>query len=161
MCGELGIRNLLKHDESHSGLSTVKKFQSGRSTPMTNNLVAIRDTFEAAGVVFVSEDEGGPGVLFSRIRPRAYIPGEGLNLEVNYEDLQLEDGDNNFELWFRLDETTLIALSNRAIVDEADAKSVALKNQHRVIATIKKWLGKHGLKSPGGRPRVILAIDLC
>jgi hypothetical protein len=52
------------------------------------------------------------------------------------------------------------ALADRAINGEADAGAIARKNEPRVIATIKKWLKKRGLSSPGGRPRVILAKDL-
>ena len=147
-------------DEARVGLSTVKKFEAGRSTPMANNLAAICNTFERAGVVLVSEKEEGPGVLLSRLRLHALIPGEGLHFEISYKDLQLEDPDNDFDLWFRLDESTLVALAGREITDEADAKGIARKNEVRVIATIKKWLKKRGLSSPGGRPRVIFAKDL-
>jgi transcriptional regulator with XRE-family HTH domain len=148
-------------DEARIGLSTVKKFESGRSTPMVNNLAAICDTFEHAGVVLVSEKEGGPGVLLSRLRLRAFIPGEGLHFEISHKDLQLEEPDNDFDLWFRIDESTLAALAGRGIIDEADAKGIARKNEARLIATVKKWLNSRGLSSIGGRPRVILAKDLC
>lgn len=47
------------------GLSTLKNFEGGRSAPMANNLTAIRNALEAAGVTFLGNAEivtGGPGV---------------------------------------------------------------------------------------------------
>ena len=108
----------------------------------------------------MSEEQGGPGVLARRINLRAYIPGEGLHVEVKYGDLFLDAPDNNFSLWFKISEAALIALAGRPIIDDADAKSVAQKNNTIVINVVKKVISRDGLSSPGGRPREITAEDV-
>ncbi|MBV9811491.1 MAG: transcriptional regulator [Acetobacteraceae bacterium] len=49
-------------DAARVGLSTVKGFEGGTSVPMGNNLRAIRDALEGAGVVFIERNGGGSGV---------------------------------------------------------------------------------------------------
>jgi transcriptional regulator with XRE-family HTH domain len=52
--------------EAGVSLSTVKDFESGRRTPIGNNLSAMQRAFEAAGIEFIPEDGGGPGVRFQK-----------------------------------------------------------------------------------------------
>lgn len=47
-------------------LSTVRDFEKGRRTPHANNLAAIRSALESAGVEFIPENGGGPGVRLRR-----------------------------------------------------------------------------------------------
>ena len=59
---------------SHLGLSTIRDFETGRRVPTHNNLAAIRRALEEAGVQFIAENGGGPGVRLRRRGP----PDEGL-----------------------------------------------------------------------------------
>jgi len=55
-------------EASKTGVSTVRDFETGKRSPMTNNLAAIRTALEAAGVQFldVGDDPQGPGVALRR-----------------------------------------------------------------------------------------------
>ncbi len=48
---------------------TVVDFERGARTPYPNNLSAIRTALEAAGVEFIEENGGGPGVRLRSARP--------------------------------------------------------------------------------------------
>ena len=49
-------------DAADVGLSTVRDFETGKRTPINNNLSAIKSALEAAGVEFIAQNGGGPGV---------------------------------------------------------------------------------------------------
>ncbi|MFG1282264.1 helix-turn-helix domain-containing protein [Xanthobacter autotrophicus] len=52
-----------------AGVSTIRDFETGKRTPIANNLTAIRAALEAAGVIFVAENGEGAGVRL-RKEPR-------------------------------------------------------------------------------------------
>lgn len=56
-------------EASHLGLSTIKNFEVGRSVPTINNVAAIRAALESAGVEFIPENGGGPGVRLRKATP--------------------------------------------------------------------------------------------
>lgn len=45
---------------------TLRSFEQGERTPDPNNLMAICRALEAAGVEFIEENGGGPGVRLRR-----------------------------------------------------------------------------------------------
>jgi transcriptional regulator with XRE-family HTH domain len=47
---------------SNLGLSTIRDFEKGRRVPTANNLVGIQSALETAGIAFIPENGGGPGV---------------------------------------------------------------------------------------------------
>ncbi|MGA1800577.1 helix-turn-helix domain-containing protein [Rhizobium sp. HT1-10] len=51
---------------SHLGLSTIRDFEKGRRVPTHNNLAAVKQAFEAAGVQFIPENGGGAGVRLAK-----------------------------------------------------------------------------------------------
>jgi transcriptional regulator with XRE-family HTH domain len=142
------------------GVSTIKKFETRRTVPTANNLSAIRQALEAAGVDLISEAAAGPGVMLRRLRIRAYIPNEGIHFEVRYADLDLDAPDNDFDLWFKITEPALATLAGHPIVDESDAKAVARANDARLLRTAKLWLAERGLSFSGATARQITEADL-
>lgn len=47
--------------------STIRNFEAGRSTPIANNLTAIRRALESAGVEFIAENGSGAGVRHGKV----------------------------------------------------------------------------------------------
>lgn len=48
-------------------VSTIRDFESGKRTPIANNLAAIQTALTEAGVIFIDQNGNGPGV---RLRDR-------------------------------------------------------------------------------------------
>jgi transcriptional regulator with XRE-family HTH domain len=51
---------------SHLGLSTIRDFEKGRRIPTHNNLSAVKQALETAGVQFIPENGGGAGVRMAK-----------------------------------------------------------------------------------------------
>jgi transcriptional regulator with XRE-family HTH domain len=56
-------------------LSTIRDFETGKRTPIANNLAAMQRAMEDAGIQFIPENGGGAGV---RLRKRVALPDEGI-----------------------------------------------------------------------------------
>jgi transcriptional regulator with XRE-family HTH domain len=59
-------------------VSTIRDFETGKRQPIGNNLIAIQNALEAAGVILVAENGDGPGVRLKKAKPAA-IGAEDLN----------------------------------------------------------------------------------
>jgi transcriptional regulator with XRE-family HTH domain len=57
-------------EASGAGVSTIRDFETGKRTPIANNLAALRTALEAAGVEFIAENGGGPGVRLKKAPKR-------------------------------------------------------------------------------------------
>lgn len=55
--------------EARIALSTLRKFEAGKTVPVPNNLTAIRTAFEKAGIEFIAENGGGAGLRMRREAP--------------------------------------------------------------------------------------------
>jgi hypothetical protein len=55
-------------------ISTIRDFETGKRSPIANNLTAMQKAFEEAGIQFIPENGGGPGV---RLRKRDDRPAIG------------------------------------------------------------------------------------
>jgi len=52
------------------GIVTVRQFESAANTPRRATLNVIRRAFETAGVEFIDENGGGPGVRLRKRQPK-------------------------------------------------------------------------------------------
>ncbi len=55
-----GVRELAR--AANVGISTVARFESGHGEPIAATVTAMQRALEAAGVEFIAENGGGPGV---------------------------------------------------------------------------------------------------
>jgi hypothetical protein len=69
-------------ETSRVGESTVRNFEAGRSVPVENNLVAITNVLESAGVIFIDENGEGAGV---RLRKQATQEEPADDLFIEYD----------------------------------------------------------------------------
>lgn len=53
---------------THITRKTISDFEKGARIPLAENLVAIKNTFEAAGIIFLAEDETTTGGLGVRLK---------------------------------------------------------------------------------------------
>jgi transcriptional regulator with XRE-family HTH domain len=65
----LGISQTELAERARVARQTIVDFERGARTPYPNNLTAIRGALESAGVEFIPENGGGPGVRLKA--PRA------------------------------------------------------------------------------------------
>lgn len=56
--------------KSEVSVTAVRNFERGATAPMRNNLAAMQRALEVAGVLFIPENGGGPGV---RLRDRGQL----------------------------------------------------------------------------------------
>lgn len=54
-------------EKSGVGITAVRTFERGKSTPMAQNLAALARAFEEAGVEFIAENGGGAGVRMRKV----------------------------------------------------------------------------------------------
>lgn len=54
--------------EARIGIVTVRQIEAGSTSPRPATIVVVRQAFERAGVEFIDENGGGPGV---RLRKRS------------------------------------------------------------------------------------------
>nr|WP_243634764.1 helix-turn-helix domain-containing protein [Roseicella frigidaeris] len=61
-------------DRAAVGVATVARFETEASRPTRTTLLRLRRTFEEAGLIFIEQNGGGPGV---RLRSSQRPGGEG------------------------------------------------------------------------------------
>ena len=68
--GLLGWNQQALARKARVGVVTVHQLEAGTSTPRRSTLEVIRRAFESAGVEFIDENGGGPGVRLRRRQPK-------------------------------------------------------------------------------------------
>ncbi len=56
-------------DAARVGNATIRNFESGKSAAQNATLDVLQRALEAAGVEFIAENGGGPGVRLRRLSP--------------------------------------------------------------------------------------------
>ena len=57
-------------EKPHRAKRTLVLFETGQREPYARTLVGLRKVLERAGVVFIEENGGGPGVRLRKTMPR-------------------------------------------------------------------------------------------
>jgi len=65
--GMLGISQMELAEAASVSRQTVVDFERGARSPYANSLLAIRTALEAAGIEFIAENGGGPGVRLRKV----------------------------------------------------------------------------------------------
>lgn len=78
---QIGVRKLAEL----SGLSsmTITRFENGHSSGAPETIAAMRSALEAAGVEFIAENGGGPGVRVRKAHSATDAQGEAGIIENN------------------------------------------------------------------------------
>jgi hypothetical protein len=50
---------------------TIRNYEAGKTTPVPATIAVLRQAFERAGVEFLAEDDGGPGVRLRKAKAKA------------------------------------------------------------------------------------------
>jgi transcriptional regulator with XRE-family HTH domain len=58
-------------EKAKVGVATLADFESGRRSPYPRTLADIRAAIESAGVEFIAENGGGPGVRLAKRKGKA------------------------------------------------------------------------------------------
>ena len=51
--------------------TNFRNYEAGKTTPVPATIAVLRQAFERAGVEFLAEDDGGPGVRLRKAKPKA------------------------------------------------------------------------------------------
>lgn len=66
--GLIGWSQAQLSEASKVSPASIANFESGKRTPIANNLGAIRTALESAGIIFIDENGEGPGVRLRKNR---------------------------------------------------------------------------------------------
>jgi transcriptional regulator with XRE-family HTH domain len=56
-------------EEAGVSALTIRNYEAGKTTPVPATLAVLRQAFESAGIEFIPEDDGGPGVRLRKAKP--------------------------------------------------------------------------------------------
>lgn len=92
--------------------------------------------------------------LTGPLKLRAFIAGEGLNVEMPYDDPAYIVSSPT-RLWLRVTERVLERLAERSIVDDSDAKAVARQHDACLRTACERHVSTHGPGGVRGGPAII------